>query len=58
MNLIDAVVTKVYGEPVKLYNKWWVPCEYVSFGHTGTTRLMFESKEDAEAVKEGFRFVT
>lgn len=32
--------------------------EYISWGVPGKTRLMFESKEQALEVKEGYKFLT
>ncbi|ECD9507896.1 hypothetical protein FN884_20280 [Salmonella enterica subsp. enterica] len=46
-------------EPVtKEYGKWWIDVEYISWGVPGKTRLMFESKEQALEVKEGYKFLT
>ncbi|AXC97921.1 hypothetical protein A3066_20520 [Salmonella enterica subsp. enterica serovar Derby] len=40
------------------YGKWWIDVEYISWGVPGKTRLMFESKEQALEVKEGYKFLT
>ncbi|MDZ9638994.1 hypothetical protein SNC27_24450 [Escherichia coli] len=54
MNLVDAFVKKVISEPYEEYGKWWIDVEYISWGVPGKTRLMFESKEQALEVKEGY----
>lgn len=35
-----------------------IDVEYISWGVPGKTRLMFESKEQALEVKEGYKFLT
>ncbi|ELQ3633252.1 hypothetical protein QSX03_004084 [Salmonella enterica] len=57
-NLVDAFVKKVISGPYKEYGKWWIDVEYISWGVPGKTRLMFESKEQALEVKEGYKFLT
>ncbi|EDK2425585.1 hypothetical protein CIX21_21655 [Salmonella enterica] len=57
-NLVDAFVKKVISEPYEEYGKWWIDVEYISWGVPGKTRLMFESKEQALEVKEGYKFLT
>ncbi|MGR3885296.1 hypothetical protein [Escherichia coli] len=49
---------KVISEPYEEYGKWWIDVEYISWGVPGKTRLMFESKEQALEVKEGYKFLT
>ncbi|HFU8482717.1 TPA: hypothetical protein ACH7GJ_005584, partial [Escherichia coli] len=58
MNLVDAFVTKVISGPYEEYGKWWVDVEYISWGVPGKSRLMFGSREQAQEVQEGFRFLT
>lgn len=58
MNLVDAFVKKVISEPYEEYGKWWIDVEYISWGVPGKTRLMFDSKEQALEVKEGYKFLT
>ncbi|CUA63718.1 hypothetical protein IGX65_004798 [Escherichia coli] len=55
MNLVDAFAKKVISGP---YGKWWIDVEYISWGVPGKTRLMFDSKEQALEVKEGYKFLT
>ena len=57
MNLVDAFVKKVISGPYEEYGKWWIDVEYISWGVPGKTRLMFESKEQALEVKEGYKFL-
>lgn len=49
---------KVISGPYEEYGKWWIDVEYISWGVPGKTRLMFESKEQALEVKEGYKFLT
>ncbi|HCP2286677.1 TPA: hypothetical protein OC142_005145 [Escherichia coli] len=58
MNLVDAFVTKAISGPYEEYGKWWVDVEYISWGVPGKSRLMFGSREQAQEVQEGFRFLT
>ncbi len=55
MNLVDAFVKKVISGPYKEYGKWWIDVEYISWGVPGKTRLMFESKEQAEPPRVSWR---
>ena len=58
MNLCDAYVTKVIGEPVLKYGKWFLEVEYLSWSITPEkTELMFSSLEEAQEVEEGFWFL-
>ncbi|HAX5176430.1 TPA: hypothetical protein OCY64_004960 [Escherichia coli] len=57
MNLVDAFVKKVISGPYEEYGKWWIDVEYISWGVPGKTRLMFDSKEQALEVKEGYKFL-
>ncbi|EBR8148427.1 hypothetical protein DN352_21485 [Salmonella enterica subsp. enterica serovar Saintpaul] len=55
---VDAFVKKVISGPYEEYGKWWIDVEYISWGVPGKTRLMFDSKEQALEVKEGYKFLT
>ena len=58
MNLYDAYVTKVIGEPVFKYGKWFLEVEYLSWSITSEkTELMSSSLEEAQEVEEGFWFL-
>ena len=58
MNFCDAYVTKIIGEPVLKYGKWFLEVEYLSWGLTSEkTELMFSSLEEAQEVEEGFWFL-
>lgn len=37
MNLIDCYVTKILGEPYRMFGHWWVEAEYESEGRPGKT---------------------
>ena len=58
MNLLDAVVTKILSEPEFKYYKWFVDVEYECYGVIDDTSLMFETKEEANGVKIGHKFLT
>lgn len=58
MNILDAVVTKVCGEPYYQYNKWWVEVHHNCYGIPGGTKLMFNTKDEALKVKPGYQFLT
>lgn len=59
MNLVDAYVTEVMGEPYYIYEKWWVNVKYNSYGwQNDYTSLMFNTKEEADKVSNGFHFLT
>lgn len=62
MNCIDGYVEEVLSEPY--YDdygsgifRWWVRVSYVSEGCGVITTLMFDAKEEAEAVKPGYKFL-
>lgn len=57
MNLLDAVVTKVTGEPRQAYNKWWVDVVYDCWGRESVTAVMCSTQEEALQVKEGYKFL-
>lgn len=56
MNLLDATVTKVIGEPQFKYGKWFIKVEANCYGSPTESDLMFSTKEEAEAVKVGYIF--
>ena len=58
MNFCDTYVTKIIGEPVLKYGKWFLEVEYLSWSITPEeTELMFSSLEEAQEVEEGFWFL-
>ncbi|WP_201319074.1 hypothetical protein [Paenibacillus sp. EPM92] len=64
MNLVDAYVTKVLGEPEyidKYANEgvtWWqVPVECDSYGRLSETNLVFKTEEEAKEVRVGHHFL-
>lgn len=62
MNLVDAVVKEVISveEVDNLSNgfKYLVNVAYESWGVESETILIFKTKEDAERVKAGYKFLT
>lgn len=58
MNLIDAWVVEVTGEPYEAYGKWWVEVVSIDMGERPQKEeLMFNTREEAAAVKKGHRFL-
>lgn len=62
MNYLDGYVEEVISEPY--YNdyesgisRWWVKVSYVCEGIRSTTTLMFDTREEAEAVRTGYKFL-
>jgi hypothetical protein len=54
MNLIDAVVTRIISRsPRFYYKKYWVKVEFNAMGVLGVKNLMFNTIEEAEALKVG-----
>lgn len=63
MNLLNAVVTKILGEPVYVDTypevKWWqLKIEYDCYGRLGEQCLTFKAENDAREVKVGYEFLT
>jgi hypothetical protein len=58
MNLLDAYVTKIISKPFKDYGKWWVKVEYYCYSINSQTQLFFDTKEEAEKVEIGYKFLT
>ena len=62
MNYLDGYVEEVLSEPY--YDdygsgifRWWVKVSYVCEGIGAVTTLMFDTREEAEAVKPGYKFL-
>lgn len=62
VNYLDGYVKEVLSEPY--YDdygsgifRWWVKVSYVCEGIGAVTTLMFDTKEEAEAVKPGYNFL-
>lgn len=58
MNLVDATVTKILGEPYYKYGSWMLPVEYECYDTTGETLLLFDMQEVALNIKPGYVFQT
>jgi hypothetical protein len=56
MNLLDATVLEVLGEPYEGYGKWWVKVRYECWGREGTCSVMRQTEDEARAVAPGFVF--
>jgi len=58
MNLLEAHVTEIIGEPYFKFNKWWVKVKYNCWGSFGETELMFYKENHAKEIKIGHKFLT
>jgi len=58
MNLVDCFVKEILSEPYQKYNKWWLDVKYDSWGRESKTELMLNTKEEAENIKVGHKFVS
>lgn len=58
MNLLECYVTKVKSNPFESHGKWWVEVDYECYGRQSNTQIMFNTKKEAEKVKEGFEFLS
>lgn len=57
MNLIDAEVLEVLGEPHEKYGKWWVKVRTIDMGgRPQEESIMCQTKEQALAIGEGHVF--
>ena len=56
MNVVDAVVTKVLSKPYFNY-MWCVDVEADFWGSKGNTIVYCNSKEDADKVDVGYKFL-
>ena len=54
MNYLDGYVDDDYGSGIF---RWWVKVSYICYGMGAVTTLMFDTKEEAEAVKPGYKFL-
>lgn len=58
MNLIDAWVTEIMGEPyLSVFGKWLLKVKCHDMGGDGTSTLIFDTKEQAEQVDVGYKFL-
>lgn len=57
MNLMDAYVTEIKGEPFFEYGKWFVPVKADCEGLPLETDLMFDTEAEVRAVKVGDHFL-
>lgn len=58
MNLVEATVIEIVGEPYEKYGKWWVNVVGDCYGRKTESFLMFETEEDARSLKVGTVFLT
>lgn len=58
MNLLDAWVTELYGSPYNAYGKWWVPVYADCEGVEISTKIMCNTKEEADKISVGYKFQT
>jgi hypothetical protein len=58
MNLVDAYVVEILDQPHEMYGKWWLEIEYTCEGRRGNSKLMFNTRDEAEDVTAGYHFIT
>jgi hypothetical protein len=58
MNLVDAYVTEILDQPYEMYGKWWLEVVADIYGREGESKLMFNTREEAENVIVGHHFLT
>lgn len=57
MNMIDLIVVRVLSEPREAYGKWWVDVVASAWGTESKNTVMLQTREEAESVKPGFKFM-
>jgi len=57
MNLLEAYVVEIIGEPYYKYDKIWQKIKYSCYGQMSESSLMFDDLEDLKAVKIGYKFL-
>lgn len=53
MNLLNATVVAILGNPEKKYNAWFVKVRINCYGRISETHVMFKSEEEANNLKLG-----
>lgn len=56
MNLVDAEVKEVIGEPCLSYGKWFVKVKAVDMGGEFEDSIMCNSEQEALDIKPGYEF--
>lgn len=57
MNLVDCFVTKVLSKPYEHYGMWCVDVEFDSYGHKSKGTIYGLTKEEADKVDVGYKFL-
>lgn len=55
MNLVDAVVTRIIGEPYTQYGKWFVKAEINAYGRVSEHIIMADTQKGIKAYSVGDR---
>tara|TARA_Y100001973_G_scaffold106665_1_gene186311 strand:- start:32569 stop:32745 length:177 start_codon:yes stop_codon:yes gene_type:complete len=55
MNLCDAVVTQIKGNPYQTWGMWLVDAEIDCYGHISSTVLAFKTEEEAQRAHIGMK---
>ena len=58
MNLLDAYVVEILGEPEYKYCKWFVKVKYNCYGIYSEGEVMLNSYAEAKAVQICYKFLT
>lgn len=57
MNLVECYVTKVLSKPYKVYGLWCVKVEFDCYGHISEGTVDVFTKEEADKVDVGYKFL-
>lgn len=57
MNLVECYVTKVLSKPYKVNKLWCVKVEYDCYGHISKGTVDTFTKEEADKVDVGYKFL-
>lgn len=57
MNLVDCYVKKVLSKPYERYGMWCIDVEFDSYGHRLEGTIYGLTKEEADNVDVGYKFL-
>lgn len=57
MNELEGTVTAVLGSPKEQFGHWVVAVNYMCWGSVGFTLLSFDTLEEAQKVRQGYKVI-
>lgn len=57
MNLLECTVVEVYGQPYKLYGKYFVNVKSECYGNLFDSKIMLDTLSEALIVKKGYKYM-